>query len=153
MIQEKTVLIIEDNATYANVIRKRLESRGFRTQIESDGLRGYAEAHRIKPDLVLLDLMLPGLDGHKVCRLIKFDRNLRHTPVAIFTSRDTDADEAIAKAAHADAYMLKTVSPEIMVRTVLGLLEKAAKAGHSELPRESERSASLTLEFVSAEAA
>ena len=123
----KTVLIIEDNSNYARIIQKRMEARGYRTVVATDGLSGYDQARKIRPDLVLLDLMLPGLDGHKVCRLIKFDRNLRRTPIAIFTSRDTEADESIARAARADAYMLKTVKPSIMLEIVRGLLEKAER--------------------------
>ena len=123
----KTVLIIEDNSIYAKIIQKRLESRGFRTEMASDGLSGYELARQTRPDLILLDLMLPGLDGHKVCRLIKFDQNLRNTPVAIFTSRDTEADESIARTTRADAYMLKTVGAGTMIEIIRGLLEKAEK--------------------------
>jgi DNA-binding response OmpR family regulator len=121
----KTVLIIEDNAIYAKIIQKRLESRGYGTAVATDGLAGYNLARKIRPHLILLDLMLPGLDGHKICRLIKFDQNLRNTPIAIFTSRDSEADEAIARTARADAYMLKTVSAGTMLEIVRRLLEKA----------------------------
>jgi DNA-binding response OmpR family regulator len=123
----KMVLIIEDNPTYLKIIQKRLESRGYRTVVAPDGLTGYAQARKSRPNLILLDLMLPDLDGHKVCRLIKFDRNLRNTPVAIFTSRDTEADESIARTARADAYMLKTVSAATMVEIVRSLIEKAER--------------------------
>jgi DNA-binding response OmpR family regulator len=123
----KTVLIIEDNATYAKIIQKRLESRGYRTVVATDGLTGYDQARKIRPDLILLDLILPEIDGYKVCRLIKFDRNLRNTPIAIFTSRDTEADESIARKARADAYMLKTVSAGTMLEIVRRLLEKAER--------------------------
>jgi DNA-binding response OmpR family regulator len=121
----KMVLVIEDNATYAKIIQKRLESRGYRTVVATDGLTGYDQARKIRPDLILLDLILPGIDGHKVCRLVKFDRNLRNTPIAIFTSRDSEADESIARTARADAYMLKTVSAGTMLEIVRRLLEKA----------------------------
>jgi DNA-binding response OmpR family regulator len=121
----KTVLIVEDNAVYTKIIQKRLESNGYRAVTAADGLTGYDMARKLRPDLILLDLMLPGLDGHKVCRLIKFDRSLRSTPVAIFTSRDTEADETTAKQARADAYMLKTVSAATMLEIVRSLIEKA----------------------------
>jgi DNA-binding response OmpR family regulator len=124
MKPDQTVLIIEDNCVFSKVVRKRFESRGYRTAVAFNGLEGYEMARRLKPDLILLDLMLPGLDGHKVCRLVKFDRSLRHTPVAIFTSRDTDADEAISRTAKADAYMLKTIRPETMMEIVRHLIEK-----------------------------
>jgi DNA-binding response OmpR family regulator len=123
----KMILIIEDNPTYAKIIVKRLESRGYQAVVAVDGLSGYEQARRIRPSLILLDLMLPGLDGHKVCRLIKFDQSLRHTPIAIFTSRDTEADEKIARAARADAYMLKTVNSGTMLEIISGLLTKAEK--------------------------
>jgi DNA-binding response OmpR family regulator len=129
MDASKTVLIIEDNHMFAKVLRKRFECRGYRTEVASDGLEGYARARELKPDLILLDLMLPKLDGHKVCRLIKFDKNLRKTPVAILTSRDSDDDEAISRAARADAYLLKTVRPEVLVEVAENLMEKGGRDG------------------------
>jgi adenylate cyclase len=123
----KTILVIEDNSAYARIVRKRLESNGYNVVIAADGLEGYSLARKLRPDLVLLDLILPKMDGHKVCRLIKFDRTLRHTPVAMFTSRDTEADESMAKAARADAYMLKLVSAGTMLEVIRGLLEKAER--------------------------
>jgi DNA-binding response OmpR family regulator len=121
----KTILVIEDNPAYAKIVCKRLESNGYKAVIAGDGLEGYALARKLRPDLILLDLILPGLDGHKVCRLIKFDRNLRNTPVAMFTSRDTEEDESTARAARADAYMLKLVSAGTMLEVIKNLLEKA----------------------------
>jgi DNA-binding response OmpR family regulator len=123
----KTILIIEDNLAYARLIQKRLESRGYGTVVATDGLDGYNLARKIRPDLILLDLMLPGMDGHKICHLLKFDQNLRNTPIAIFTSHDTEADKSIALAARADAYMPKPVSTATMLEIVRSLLEKAER--------------------------
>jgi two-component system, OmpR family, response regulator len=134
MNEPRTVLIIEDNRIFAKVIRKRFECRGYRTEVAHDGLEGYALARETRPDLILLDLMLPGLDGHKVCRLIKFDKALRGTPVAILTSRDSDEDEALSKQARADAYLLKTVRPEVLLDVARDLMEKGGRNAADPVP-------------------
>jgi DNA-binding response OmpR family regulator len=125
MKTKATVLVVEDNPIYVKIIEKRLIGGGFKTVKASDGLIGYNLARKIQPDLILLDLMLPGLDGHKVCRLIKFHRHLRRIPIVIFTSRDTDIDRKTAYKSRADAFLSKTASSASMLDTVRRQLEKA----------------------------
>jgi len=122
------VLIVEDNPTYAKIIEIRLLRGGYSVVITSDGLNGYAMARKLRPDLILLDLMLPDLDGHKVCRLIKFDRNLRRIPIVIFTSRDTEYDRKIAAASRADAFMSKTIAPDKMMEIIEREMVKSVAA-------------------------
>jgi len=123
--RSRTILVIEDNPVFSRIIRHRLENDGFHVVEAEDGISGLSLARKIRPDLIVLDLMLPILDGHKVCRLLKFDRNLRSTPVAIFTSRDTDHDTALAKASHADTFIAKTVKPAVMLDAVRKLIDRA----------------------------
>jgi DNA-binding response OmpR family regulator len=125
--RNETILLIEDNPVFLKVIKRRFETDGYRVIAADDGLIGLRLARKLDPDLIVLDLMLPYLDGHKVCRLLKFDRNLRKTPVVIFTSRDTDHDATLAKASHADAFLAKTVKPEVMLDVVRHLLDRAAR--------------------------
>ena len=70
----KRILIIEDNVVFRKMLMLRLQSNGYETDFAEDGLAGLEKAQKTKPDLIFLDLMLPKMDGHKVCRLLKFDK-------------------------------------------------------------------------------
>ncbi|MFC1570076.1 PleD family two-component system response regulator, partial [bacterium] len=86
----KTILIIEDNPASIKFIQTHLQKHDYNTVIAEGGFDGLNKARSVKPDLILLDIMLPDLDGHKLCRMIKFNHDLSHIPLAMFTSRDTD---------------------------------------------------------------
>lgn len=120
----KRLLIIEDNPTYREMLKIRLEFNGYETIIAGDGLEGLNAVRREKPDLVILDLMLPLLDGHKVCRLIKFDKRFQTTPVIILTSRDLDEDAKLAKNCGGDAFIVKTKRSEFILDVINRLLEE-----------------------------
>jgi len=123
-MKRKKILVVEDNAAFCKILRMRLESAGYETVISQDGLGGLDAVRRESPDLVILDLMLPGMDGHKVCRLLKADRNFGHIPVAIFTSRDLDEDAELAKECGADGFSPKTTRGAVMLDVIKGLLER-----------------------------
>lgn len=126
MSNQKRILIIEDNVAFRKMLKLRLESKGYSTIITEDGLAGLNAARDEKPDLIFLDLMLPKMDGHKVCRLIKFDKKMQHIPVIIFTSRDLDDDADLAKECGADAFMIKTTRGEVLMDVMEKLLKKAS---------------------------
>jgi two-component system alkaline phosphatase synthesis response regulator PhoP/two-component system response regulator VicR len=90
-----------------------------------NGLEGLNQLRKIKPDIVILDLMLPMMDGHKVCRLIKYDSKLQHIPVVILTARDMDRDADLAKECGADAFIVKSTRSEIILDVVNQLLGKS----------------------------
>jgi DNA-binding response OmpR family regulator len=127
MFNSKKALVIEDNLVYAKIVEKRLASDGFTVVHARDGLEGFNMARKIRPDLIILDLMLPTMDGHKVCRLLKFDRNCKNIPIVILTSRDTEADAELAEYSRADAFLAKTVNSAIMMDVVHRLLEAASQ--------------------------
>jgi CheY-like chemotaxis protein len=121
----KRILIIEDNIDFVNVLKARLEMNGYQTISENSGLSGLQTAKKEMPDLILLDLILPGMNGHIVCRMIKFDQKLKHIPVIILTSRDTDADAEQSKTGRADAFVLKTERFEIVLDIIKKTLGKS----------------------------
>ncbi len=123
--QKKKILIIEDNLTFLKMLKMRLDSKGYQTQTANDGLTGLDAVRKFSPDLVITDIMLPGLDGHKISRMIKFDKNFKHIPVIVLTSRDLDEDEELAKRCGADAFIVKTTRAEIVMDVIEKLLEKA----------------------------
>jgi len=124
---EKTILIIEDNIDFLNVLKDRLEMNGYQIIFENNGLTGLQTAKREIPDLILLDLMLPGINGHVVCRILKYDSKLKHIPIIILTSRDTDEDIALAKKCLADMFVLKTVRFEILLGITKKMLNEKNK--------------------------
>lgn len=121
---QKRILIVEDTKAFQKIWTKQFQSRGFHVILAEDGLAGLNLAHEEVPDLVLLDLMLPKMDGHKVCRLLMFDQRFKHIPIVIFTSRDSDEDAELAKNAKADAFVVKTTRMPIVMDVIERLLEK-----------------------------
>ncbi|HWJ98416.1 MAG TPA: response regulator, partial [Acidimicrobiales bacterium] len=95
----RQILVVEDEALIADAIAARLRSEGHEVRVASDGPSGVAYAERFEPDLVILDLMLPGLDGLEVCRQIQRER---HVPVLMLTARDDETDLVIGLAVGAD---------------------------------------------------
>jgi DNA-binding response OmpR family regulator len=124
MDEQKTILIIEDNPASIKFITAHLARQNYRPIVAENGFSGLSKAREIRPDLILLDIMLPDLDGHKLCRMIKFDRELRDIPVAMFTSRDTEEDAELAKKCGANAFILKTTHINIIMETIRRLMEK-----------------------------
>lgn len=126
MSESKTILIIEDSAASIKYIRSHLEKEGFRTVVAENGFTGLNKVREVRPDLVLLDIMLPDLDGHKLCRMIKFNRAYKDIPVAMFTSRDTEEDAELAKKCGADAFILKNTHIAIVIETIRRLVSRPA---------------------------
>ncbi|MGB3733352.1 MAG: response regulator, partial [Ilumatobacter sp.] len=96
------ILVVEDDRTIARAIADRLISEGFTCDVSGDGLDAVAVASARQPDLVVLDLMLPGLDGVEVCRRIQADRS---TPVLMLTARSEEPDLLVGLGVGADDYM------------------------------------------------
>ena len=126
----QTVLVVEDEDAIAEAVRARLHSEGYRVVVASDGpeaIRSHAE-HR--PDLVVLDLMLPGMDGLEVCTRIQRDG---WTPVLMLTARTEEADKVAGFAVGADDYLTKPFSlRELTVRVQAILRRRERIEGSSE---------------------
>ena len=97
------ILIVDDDPTQRLLCREALEQRGYRVEEAEDGESGLAAAHDIRPDLILLDVMMPGMDGYDVCRTIRADADLKRTPVVIVTAlEDLDSIETGFEAGASD---------------------------------------------------
>jgi DNA-binding response OmpR family regulator len=125
----KRIVIIENNPVFRRALKMRLEAGGFRIFDAENGLEGLNTVRRENPDLVILDIMLAGLDGHKVCRMIKFDRKLSRIPVIVLTSRDLDQVATLAKQCGADAFILKTTRAPILLEVIRKLLDRKDDTG------------------------
>jgi len=118
----RRIAVIEDEASIAAAIATRLRSEGYEVEIAGDGPGGVALCDRFSPDLVVLDLMLPGLDGIEVCKQIQRERP---TPVLMLTARDSETDMLVGLAVGADDYMTKPFSARELVARVHALLRRA----------------------------
>ena len=113
--------MIEDDETIGTAVAERLRSDGFTVDVAGDGLAGVELVTSTSPDLVVLDLMLPGIDGLEVCRRIR--REL-HTPVIMLTARDDEVDQLTGLAVGADDYLTKPFSQRVLVARVNALLRR-----------------------------
>ncbi|TQL01133.1 response regulator transcription factor [Cellulomonas sp. SLBN-39] len=123
-----TVLVVEDEPAIAQAIVHRLSAEGWRVESVGDGHAGVAAASRLQPDVVVLDVMLPGIDGLEVCRQIQAERPV---PVLMLTARDDETDMLVGLGVGADDYMTKPFSMrELVARTkvLLRRTERAARA-------------------------
>ena len=115
------MVVIEDEASIASAVAARLRSEGFRVETAGDGPSGVALCRDLRPDLVILDLMLPGLDGLEVCRRVQKDRPV---PVLMLTARDSETDMLVGLAVGADDYMSTPFSPRELVARVHAILRR-----------------------------
>jgi two-component system response regulator RstA len=119
------VLLVEDSARLAASIRDYLERHSFEVFIEGDGMAVAERFERLKPDLVILDLMLPGKDGLTLCReLRRFDR----IPILILTAKGENIDQVLGLEMGADDYVVKPVEPRVLLARVEALLRRVRAA-------------------------
>jgi two-component system cell cycle response regulator DivK len=118
----KRVLVVEDTEDNRRIVRDLLTSAGYELIEASDGLSGVAMAARHSPDLILMDIQLPGLDGYEATRRIKAQSELSRIPVIAVTSYALSGDEAKAQAAGCDAYIAKPFSSRQLLAQVRALI-------------------------------
>ena len=119
------ILVVEDETAIADAVAARLRSEGAQVEIAADGPSGVARCEELRPDLVVLDLMLPGFDGLEVCRRIQRDRAV---PVLMLTARDDETDLVVGFAVGADDYLTKPFSMRELVARVGALLRRAERS-------------------------
>jgi len=113
----QTVLIIEDEKDLAELVAFHLEREGFKSVVAADGVSGLNEAKSLKPDLILLDLMLPGMMGTEVCRLLKASEQTAGIPIIMLTAKGEEIDRVVGFEMGADDYVVKPFSNrELMLR-------------------------------------
>jgi CheY-like chemotaxis protein len=110
-----TLLVVDDNSDNVEILRAFLSSRGFDVQTATDGRSALARVEELKPDLVLLDVMMPGMDGWEVCRVIKQHPTLGETKVVMVTAKGGFEDKFEGLRSGADDYVVKPVDfPELL---------------------------------------
>ena len=114
----KTVLIVEDNELNMKLFRDLLEAHGYQTSGTSNGFEALDLVRKLRPDLILMDIQLPLLDGYEATRRIKADPELRATPIIVVTSYALSGDETKAREAGCDAYVTKPFSPRNLLAKI-----------------------------------
>ena len=119
--QSPHILIVEDDARLATLTREYLEGNGFQISIEGDGSRAVERIFREEPDLIILDVMLPGEDGLSICRKVKMEKDI---PILMLTARTDDMDQVVGLEMGADDYVAKPVRPRVLLARVRALLRR-----------------------------
>ncbi|HEY9826292.1 MAG TPA: response regulator transcription factor [Stenomitos sp.] len=130
------ILIVEDEAEISQLIRLYLEKEGFNCHVCRDGISALAKFQEIHPDLIVLDLMLPGLDGLEVCARIRQQKTEKDPYILMLTAKGEEVDRIIGLSTGADDYVVKPFSPRELVARVRALLRRNLRqGGQSQLQR------------------
>ena len=114
----KRILLAEDDPAMGELLKHVLGQEGFQVMLAKDGMAALSMIREQVPHLILSDVMLPKMDGFKLCRLIKFDSALRHIPYIFLTARTEDRDRETAMQAGANAYVTKPIQNQALVALI-----------------------------------
>ena len=126
----QTILLVDDEPSIIQLSRMYFEREGFQVQSLGDGLQAFEMVAHMKPALMVLDVMLPGMDGFEVCRRLRGMNN--QIPIIMLTARDEDIDKILGLELGADDYLTKPFNPRELVARVKSILRRAEKAGISD---------------------
>jgi two-component system phosphate regulon response regulator PhoB len=121
----RTIVVIEDDLDIREVLVYNLEREGFHVVTAADGEKGLAAVRQAAPDLVLLDLLLPGFDGIEVCRRLKMDPGTHDVPIIMVTAKGDEADVVVGLGVGADDYVTKPFSPRELIARVRAVLRRS----------------------------
>ena len=119
------VLIVDDEVQLVTMVQMRLEANGYEVITANDGEEGLQKAKDENPDLIMLDVMMPKMDGYKVCGLLKNDMRYSKIPVILFTARAQQDDKEVGGEVGADAYITKPFEPPVLLAKIEELLNKS----------------------------
>ena len=123
--------IIEDEPLHAQLLDHSLRQARYRTNVAVDGVTGLADVKRLSPAVILLDLMLPGINGHEVCRDIRSTPGIQQTPIIMITALGSEEDRVGGIEMGADDYITKPFSPREVVSRVGSLLRRSRRCSSS----------------------
>lgn len=118
------ILLVEDEEDIADMIKLQGELAGYKILVETDGLNGLRAVEREKPDLILLDIMLPGLNGIDLCRKIKNNPDYQHIPIIIISAKSEEIDVVLGLEIGADDYVCKPFSLKILFSRIRAMLRR-----------------------------
>ena len=118
----KKILLVDDEPNIVILLEARLKANGYEVLSAGDGLTALEKAKKEKPDLIILDLMLPKMDGYKVCGLLKKDARYAKIPILMFTARAQEEDRRLGEEVGANAYLTKPFEPEVLLDKIQKLI-------------------------------
>ena len=125
------LLVVDDEPSIAKIVRKPLEVAGYDVNVAVDGLEGLTKARETTPELIVLDVMLPKMNGTEVCTTLKGDPKTKHIPILMLTAKAQRTDKEIGLQAGADAFLTKPFQLEELLEKIKALLANVASTGGS----------------------
>lgn len=129
----ETILFIEDEENIVELVKYNLEQEGFRVLTANRGDAGLTLALKSKPALILLDLMLPGMGGLDICKVLRLNEKTRLIPIIMLTAKSTESDKVIGLELGADDYMTKPFSPRELVARIKAVLRRSREKPQQEI--------------------
>lgn len=123
-MNKKRILLVDDEVDLAEMVKLRLEANGYEVLLAYDGQEALDKARKEKPDLIILDLMLPKMDGFKVCGLLKNDSRYAKIPIIMFSARAQEESKKLGKELGAEAYITKPFEPQVLLSKIKELINK-----------------------------
>ena len=122
-------MIVDDEPDILEFLQYNLKKEGFVVLAAQDGLQGLAAAEQHKPDLILLDIMMPEMDGVELCRQLREKKEFQDTPIAFLTARDEDFSQITALDVGGDDYITKPIKPRVLLSRINALLRRSDRTG------------------------
>ena len=123
---KKKILLVDDESDILDFIGYNLRQEGYEVFTAENGVQGIKMARIVQPDLIILDVMMPEMDGIEVCQIIRSDTNLSTTIIAFLTARGEDYSQVAGLDAGGDDYITKPVKPKVLISRVKALLRRAS---------------------------
>jgi DNA-binding response OmpR family regulator len=140
-MNSERILLIEDDADISELVQYNLEREGFKVYASADGEAGLNLALQVRPDLIILDLMLPSLDGLSVCRRLRTENATKDTRIVMLTAKGEESDVVVGLEMGADDYVTKPFSPRELVARIRAVLRRPLPESRGETKREDRLSA------------
>ncbi len=119
----RKILVVDDEPHIVMMLEARLQKNGFEIATATSGAEALAQVKKSRPDLIVLDVMMPPPNGFEVCRMLKEDPVYKNIPVILLTAKSTERDQSLGVSAGADAYVTKPYTPEELLGQIRELLQ------------------------------
>jgi len=125
-LKRKRILVADDEVYIVHILEFSLSMEGYEVISATSGVEALRRIEEEQPDLIVLDVMMPGLDGHEVCRRLRADERTSRTPIIFLTAKDTPADRDLGLGLGANAYITKPFGPRKLIEAIENLLDDDA---------------------------
>jgi two-component system alkaline phosphatase synthesis response regulator PhoP len=123
------ILVVDDEPDILEILTYNLEKEGYHIETASDGEEGIIKAEKMNPDLIILDIMMPNIDGVEVCRSLREKKQFKNTLIAFLTAREEDYSQIAALDVGGDDYITKPIRPRVLISRIKALLRRSGKGG------------------------